>query len=103
MPDFIPGLELSRLFYTEAVKPILDADFPDLRYDAALIDSGSEVLGFDTEMSRDHHWGPRVSIFVSASDQPQVAETIRETLRHRLPYTFRGYSTSFEPIPGERG
>jgi len=101
MPDFIPGLELSRLFYEEAVKPVLDADFPDLRYDAAVIGSGSEVLGFDTEMSRDHHWGPRVSIFVTEGDHPQVAESIKVLLRRKLPYKFRGYSTSFEPIPAE--
>ncbi len=35
MSDFIPGLELSRLYFLEAVKPILDADFPRLRYAAA--------------------------------------------------------------------
>jgi hypothetical protein len=101
MPEFIPGLELSRLFYEEAVKPILDMEFPDLQYDAAVIDSGSEVLGFDTEMSRDHHWGPRVSIFVRAEDHPNVAGAIDRAMRRKLPYSFRGYSTSFEPIPDE--
>lgn len=101
MPDFIPGLELARLFFAEAVKPILDTDFPHLRYDAALIESGSEVLGFDTEMSRDHHWGPRVTLFVSADDYPTVAPAIDATMRRRLPYTIRGYSTSFAPIPDE--
>lgn len=101
MPDFIPGLELSHLFYTEAVKPVLDADFPDLRYDAAVIGSGSEVLGFDTEMSRDHHWGPRVMLFVSAEDHGRVADAINATMRKRLPYSIHGYFTSFEPIPDE--
>ena len=48
---FIPGLELARRFYWEAVRPILDADFPGLRHSAALIGAGSEVLGFDTPMS----------------------------------------------------
>lgn len=101
MPDFIPGLELSRLFFEEAVKPVLDAEFAGLRYDAAVIDSGSEVLGFDTEMSRDHHWGPRMSLFLSAEDHPQVAGAIKAVMRHQLPYTIRGYPTSFEPIPDE--
>jgi hypothetical protein len=31
--DFISGLELSKLFYLEAVKPIMDADYPNLRYE----------------------------------------------------------------------
>ncbi len=101
MPNFIPGLELSRLFYVEAVKPVLDAEFPDLRYDAALIETGSEVLGFDTPMSRDHHWGPRVTLYVSAADHPLVAEAIKLTLRDQLPYKLHGYSTSFAPIPDE--
>ena len=45
MTRFIPGLKLSGLFYKEAVKPILDLQFPQLRYPAALINGGSEVLG----------------------------------------------------------
>ena len=51
MTEFIHGLELSALFFREVVKPILDADFHGLRYAAALIGSGSEVLGFDDAMS----------------------------------------------------
>ena len=64
MPDFIPGLRLGRLFYLEAVKPVLDASFPALQYSAALIGSGSEILGFDTEMSTDH-WGQSRSRFLT--------------------------------------
>jgi hypothetical protein len=95
MPDFIPGLELSRLFFFEAVKPILDAEYPDLRYDAALIGFGSEVLGFDTARSTDHGWGPRVLLFISESDSAQYGEPVHEMLRQRLPLRFRGYSTSY--------
>ena len=103
MPDFIPGLELSRLFFEEWVRPALAAEYPALRYDAAVIGSGSEVLGFDTPMSRDHHWGPRVSLYVSPDDVDNVREPIREYFRHHLPYEFRGYPTSFEEIPNEPG
>lgn len=101
MPDFIPGLELSRLFFEEAVKPILDAEFPDLRYDAALIGYGSEVLGFDTPMSRDHSWGPRLRLFLAADDLARSGEAINQALRRGLPHSFRGYPTSFVGIPGE--
>jgi hypothetical protein len=64
MQDFIPGLELASKFYEEAVRPILESVFSALPYSAALIGSGSEVLGFDNEMSADHHWGPRVMLFL---------------------------------------
>ena len=53
-PAFIPGLALSSAFYTEIVAPILADAYPRLRYSAALIGYGSEVLGYDTARSTDH-------------------------------------------------
>ena len=103
MAEFIPGLELSRLFFVECVQPVLSAEYPDLRYDAALIGSGSEVLGFDTALSSDHHWGPRVTLYVTEADYQRHADDIHEMFRYRLPYEFRGYPTSFDEIPGEPG
>lgn len=104
MPHFIPGLVLGEQFYHEAVKPILETDFPRLRYSAALIGSGSEILGFDTEMSTDHHWGPRVMLFLNEGDYESCATAIHEALRSKLPYSFRGYSTNFTaPNPQDRG
>jgi hypothetical protein len=97
MTDFVPGLELARLFYLEAVKPILDTSFPGLRYAAALIGTGSEVLGFDTEMSSDHHWGPRAMLFLKEEHYNQHREEITRILRDRLPLRFQGYSTNFTP------
>lgn len=95
MTKFIPGLELSRLFYTEAVKPILDADFPDLKYGAALTGHGSEILGFDTEMSADHHWGARLMLFLAEEDFAEHRGAIDGALRRKLPFEIRGYSTNF--------
>lgn len=97
MSHFIPGLQLSGLFYSEVVQPILNAEFPDLAYSAALIGDGSEVLGFDTEMSSDHGWGPRLRLFLNEEDYARITQDIEETLRQRLPHTFRGYSTHFSP------
>jgi len=97
MTDFIPGLELGRLFYLEGVKPIMDSLYPGLIYSAALIGSGSDILGFDTEMSTDHHWGPRVMLFLREADHHRCHDRIDESLRHGLPPTFRGYSTNFTP------
>ncbi len=103
MADFIPGRELSRLFFSELVQPALETAFPALRYDAALIDQGSEVLGFDTPMSCDHHWGPRVTLFLTQTDFDSEAEAIFGLFSSCLPYEFRGWPTSFEEIPGEPG
>ncbi|HLU36909.1 MAG TPA: hypothetical protein VKZ61_14150, partial [Thermomicrobiales bacterium] len=61
---FIPGRELSARFYTEAVRPILDAHAAGIPYAAALVGPGSDVLGFDTPRSMDHDWGPRLTLFL---------------------------------------
>ena len=95
MPAFLPGLRLSRLFYEEAVKPLLESSFPGLRYAAALLGSGSDVLGYDTPLSTDHHWGPRLLLFLGDEDHRRYATALDEALRARLPYTFRGYPTNF--------
>jgi len=95
---FIPGLELSELFYREAVWPILSScGYASLAHSAGLLDSGSEVFGFDTPMSTDHHWGPRVLIFLQADDHAQLSNELRKLLSHELPFEFKGYPTNFGP------
>jgi hypothetical protein len=103
-PPFVPGLVLAEGFYHDAVKPILASHFPDLRYSAALIGGNSEVLGFDTEMSRDHHWGPRVILFLGENDFKTERENIRTILGNELPPHYGGYSTNFSnPDPSDHG
>jgi hypothetical protein len=101
MPQFIPGLELSRLFYAEIIQPLLAAHVPDLRYDAALIGAGSEVLGFDDATSTDHNWGPRLTLYLAESDVASHAESIDSLLRQQLPRRFRGYATGFRQHEGD--
>lgn len=97
MPDFIPGLKLGELFYIEAVRPILEQHFPGLAHSAALLGSGSEILGFDTPMSSDHHWGPRVMLFLNEADHAAHREALHTALANELPYEFHGYPTHFTP------
>lgn len=56
------GLELARCFYFECVQPIIAGRLAPLdgAYAAGLIGYGSDVLGHDDELSRDHEWGPRL-------------------------------------------
>jgi hypothetical protein len=95
MGPFLKGLELSRLYYTEAVKSIIDRRFPRLRYSAGVIGWGSEVLGYDDKISTDHHWGPRLLLFLSDRDHERLAGEIGSALANELPLMFRGYSTNF--------
>ncbi|GAA2266518.1 DUF4037 domain-containing protein [Streptomyces amakusaensis] len=94
-PDFVPGLELSGALYEEAVRPILRDGFPGLRYTAARVGSGSEVLGFDTARSADHEWGPRLELFLAPADRDRHGADIRRLLAERLPKRVRGWPTNF--------
>ncbi|WP_371573403.1 DUF4037 domain-containing protein [Streptomyces sp. NBC_01314] len=96
-PSFIPGLELSRRFYLEAVRPLLDKAAPRVTHSAARLGSGSEVLGFDTARSADHEWGPRLQIFLHPGDVTRHGARITTLLSERLPKTFLGYPTHFAP------
>lgn len=97
MPTFIPGLELSRRFYTDAVRPLLEEAAPGIPHSAARLGSGSEVLGFDTPRSADHEWGPRVQLFLRRRDVSRHGGRIRHLLAEHLPKTFAGYPTHFAP------
>ena len=94
--SFVPGISLCEAYYREAVFPVLRDAFPEVPYAAGLVDGGSEVLGFDTAMSMDHDWGPRVQIFLCDEDLPRCGESIGAILSKRLPRSFGGFSTSYE-------
>jgi hypothetical protein len=101
MTDFVPGLQVSDALFREAVAPILAREFPGLVYSAARIGFGSDVLGFDTNRSTDHEWGPRLQLFLSDHDAATHGSAIVELLRHTLPLEIRGYPTNFGPTDEE--
>src|SRR6476661_328306 len=90
MSSFMTGRELSSRFFVEVVRPLLDHHFPLLPYSAAHIGPGSDVLGFDTEMSTDHDWGPGVRLFLR-DEEAQLGEDIRTLMSRELPRLFAGY------------
>jgi len=87
------GIELSRRFYDEVVAPWLKRAAPGLEHSAALIGYGSELLGFDDETSRDHNWGPRVHLFLSAEEFQRHAHRLVDEFTTDAPANFAG-----EPI-----
>ncbi|GAA2216740.1 DUF4037 domain-containing protein [Micromonospora olivasterospora] len=91
---FVPGLTLCRRFHHEVLAPLLADRCPGLRYAAALLDGGSELLGLDTARSTDHDWGPRGQLFVAARDTDRVPE-VRAVLDAGLPAEFLGWPTRY--------
>ena len=95
MPTFIKGMQLCHDFYFECVAPLMEIHFPGVRYSAARMGGGSDVLGFDDQRSTDHDWGPRVELFFSSEDFESVGKSIYEVLSFNLPFSFKGFSTHF--------
>jgi hypothetical protein len=96
MSTFVPGLEVSRRLYSEIVQPVLSAGFPDLPHSAALLGRGSEVLGFDDQMSTDHDWTARALVFLAEEDEASHGDAVREALQRSLPATFTGHPVRYE-------
>ena len=93
---FMKGLDLSQVFYEEAVKPLLESEFPNLVYSAGHLGSGSDVLGFDTEQSMDHDWGPKLLIFLGEKNYEKYHESLDTFLGHNLPTEIRGFPINFD-------
>lgn len=87
------GLELARAYWRDVVGPILDRYCSDAPRAVARVGTGSDVLGLDDLMSRDHDWGLRLQVFAEASYVDRVVAVLQE----RLPQRFAGLPTRFTP------
>lgn len=93
------GIELSRRFYGDIIAPWLSRVAPDLPHSAALIGYGSELLGFDDEISRDHNWGPRVHLYLDARDFAAHAHRLIADFATVMPETFLGEPAGWRSRP----
>lgn len=100
------GLELSRKYYEEYGKPMLEKDFPEIEHLIAvgLVGSGSDCYGYDDDISHDHDFEPGFCLFVP--DESIVDEKTFFNLERaysKLPKEFHGYKRSLvKPVGGSR-
>ena len=87
VPDFIPGIELARGYYDDVVGPLIGAT----PHAAGRLGWGSDVLGFDTERSTDHGWGPHLHVFVAAEE----VQPVRARIDEGIPEHYLGWPTRF--------
>jgi hypothetical protein len=85
------GAELSRSYYEHVVRPLVRRRWPGLPQAAARLGSGSDVLGLDDGMSRDHDWGLRLNLLVPA----EVVADVDAHLAECLPEEHEGHPTRF--------
>jgi len=86
------GLELSRQYYLTLGKDMLETHFPDYvsRIAVGLVGEGSECLGYDDEISRDHDFGPAFCMWLTAEDHRAIGKALQEAYEG-LPGEFLGF------------
>ncbi|MBO5095121.1 MAG: DUF4125 family protein [Lachnospiraceae bacterium] len=100
---FEKGLDLCEAFYHEYGEPMLRTYFaPYLPYIAVgMVGEGSECLGFDDEISRDHDFGPGSCMFLTDSVYEEIGEALQEAY-DRLPKTYMGVTRRATPKAPKR-
>ena len=95
--SFTHGVELCRRYWHQIVAPIVSELMPAAPRAAAVLGTGSDVLGFDRERSTDHGWGPRVLVFMEDGFDlsAERQRTLAAAIDARLPPTFGGFQTRF--------
>jgi len=103
------GLELSRRYFFDHGLPLLRRRYGEelcRRVAAGLLSGsgntggGSDVAGFDDEISRDHNWGPRFFLLLDPRDMGECGAEIQRFLDENLPEECCGFTlnrTSFPP------
>ena len=86
------GMELSRLYYEEVCKPVIEKEAGELtgRIAAGLVGEGSECYGYDDEISRDHDFGPSCCFWLAKEDYRIYGGKLREIL-DSLPKSFMSF------------
>lgn len=87
-------IDISRNFFYEIVKPILEREFPAETAQTAfgVFGYGSEVLRLDDEYSSDHHWGLRINAVVPEEIYQERRDEIIQVVGANLPTTYQGHS-----------
>ena len=91
------GLELSKRFYEEVGKPVLEQNFSHLLPYIAigLAGSGSECYGYDDDLSQDHDFEPGFCIFIPDEDVLDRKSAFElERMYAKLPKEFMGFKRS---------
>ena len=100
------GLDLARRYWETFGRDMLEHDFPALKgkIAAGLCGSGSEVLGYDDEFSRDHDFEPGFCLFLPGEDLVDRREAFRlERAYAKLPQEFEGFRRmKISPVGGNR-
>ena len=99
------GIDLSREYYEQYGRPMLEEQFPELLPYLAcgVCGSGSESFGYDDEISRDHDYEPGFIIFLPGEDRvDRRSAFLLERAYAKLPKEYKGLKRSLMAPAGGR-
>ena len=100
------GIEISKAYFEEYGRPMLEKDFSDILpyLCVGMVGSGSDCYGFDDEISRDHDFEPGFCIIIPNEDVvDRRKEFLLERAYAKLPKEFMGLKRSLiSPVGGRR-
>ena len=98
------GIEIAEKYYTEFGAPMIAENFPELegRIAVGLAGEGSECLGFDDDVSRDHDFEPSFCMWLTNEDYEKYSFPLSRAYSS-LPASFGGLTRkSATPTGGAR-
>lgn len=97
------GLELCREFYEQCAAPAIEERLGEraVRVAAGLVGQGSDCLGYDDELSRDHDFGPGCCLWLTDADYEACGSELA-SLYASLPAEFMGFRRNVQPQGADR-
>lgn len=99
------GMKLSKMYYEEFGRPMLEKDFSEYidKMAIGLVGKGSDCLGYDDMSSMDHDWGPDFCIWLPDEVYDEIGEKLTKAYE-TLPLEYKGYKkTMTAHYKGRRG
>jgi len=89
------GLDISRAYFREWALPLLREQRPELAARvAAGRFTGSDAIGADDTLSRDHWWGPWFELYLDQDDFEREGKELESWLLQQAPKSFQGHTLS---------
>lgn len=92
------GLLLAEEYFNAVGLPMIETRFPQYRerIAAGLVGKGSECLGYDDALSRDHDWGPGFCIWLDGGDFNLFGAHLQRQYES-LPKSYKGFNRHASP------
>lgn len=103
---YMKGLEIAREYFMKEALPVLERDHGEMLpfIAAGLVGAGSECMGYDDEISRDHDFEPGFCLFIPGEETVTRRDAfLLERAYAKLPKEFMGIRRSLMgPVGGNR-